>query len=71
MSYQAVLTDDGLKIQDDKDNTVWGPAEDYSWPPNQEMAEAAISDANISEPTKSVMQLIVGNVEVVDERNQS
>lgn len=66
-----VKTDDGLEIKDKDGNVVWGPSENYSWPPNQEMAEAVINDANISEPTKSVLQLLLGNVKIKDETTQS
>jgi len=68
MSYQPVITNDGLEIRDKQGNVVWGPSEDYSWPPNEGMLEAVISDASINEPTKSVLQLLAGNVEIQDER---
>jgi len=71
MSYTAHRTDQGLEIRDKNENVVWGPSENYSWPPDQEMAGAVIADANISEPTKSVLQLLVGNVEIQDEATQS
>jgi hypothetical protein len=69
MSYYPVKTADGLEIRDEEGNVVWGPREDYSWPPNREMAEAVISDANIEGPTKSVLQLLVGNIDIKTEQS--
>lgn len=68
MSYEPVLTDDGLKIRDGNGNVVWGPSESYSWPPNEEMMEAIFNDANISNPNKAVFRLIGGLVDIQDER---
>ena len=69
MTYSAHLTDNGLEIRDKNGAVVWGPSESYSWPPNKEMFEAVIADASISEPTKSVLQLIAGNVDIQDEQS--
>ena len=71
MSYTPVLTDDGLEIRDGDGNVVWGPSEQYSYPPNEEMMEAIFADANISNPNKAVFRLITGLVDVEDEREQS
>ena len=71
MSYNPVLTDDGLEIRDGDGNVVWGPSEQYSYPPNEEMMEAVFEDANISNPNKAVFRLITGLVDVQDEREQS
>ena len=71
MSYNPVLTDDGLEIRDGNGNVVWGPSEQYSYPPNEEMMEAVFEDANISNPNKAVFRLITGLVDVQDEREQS
>ena len=70
MSYEPVLTDDGLEIRDKNGDVIWGPSESYSWPPNEEMMEAVFEDANISNPNKAVLRLITGLVDLQDDRTQ-
>ena len=67
MTYQPVLTDSGLEIRDKSGNVVWGPSEQYSWPPNEEMMDAVFADASISNPTKDVLRLLAGVVDITDE----
>lgn len=67
MSYKAVMTDDGLEIRNSNENVVWGPSEEYSWPPNEEMMEAVFEDANVSNPNKAVFRLISGLVNIKEE----
>jgi hypothetical protein len=71
MTYTPVKTDDGFEIRDENANTIWGPSETHSWPPNAEMMEAVFDDANISQPTKDVFRLLAGLSEIKDERSQS
>ena len=67
MSYQAILTDSGLEIRDENETVIWGPSESYSWPPNEEMLNAVLEDANISDPNKAVFKVMLGLVEIKDE----
>ena len=70
MTYQPVLTDEGLEIRDNTDEVVWGPSEQYAWPPSEEMMEVVFEDANISNPNKAVLRLITGLVDIQDERSE-
>lgn len=68
MSYEPVKTDDGLEIRDDNGDVIWGPSEQYSWPPNREMMAAVFDDASISQPNRDVFRLLVGNADIRDKR---
>lgn len=67
MTYQPVLTDDGLEIRDKNGNAVWGPSETYSWPPSREMMDAVFDDANTSQSNKDVLRLLAGLIDISNE----
>lgn len=68
MTYEPVLTDDGLEIRDKTGEVIWGPSKTYSWPPNEYMMDAVFEDASISQPNKDVFRLLVGLIEITDGR---
>lgn len=68
MSYEPVLTDEGLEIRDASGNVIWGPSKQWSWPPNEEMMAAVFNDASISQPNQAVFRLLGTLPDIQDER---
>lgn len=64
-----VKTDNGLEIRDKNGDVIWGPKENYSWPPNREMMDAVFDEASISQSNKDVFRFLVGLSEIKDERS--
>ena len=67
MTYQPVKTDSGIEIRDSNGDTITTV---NSWPPrDRESVDKILDDANISEPTRGLLRLLFGVVELEDETN--
>ena len=66
--YDVKRTEDGIEIRDgDKLVTVAD-----TWPPrDEETLDQLFNEASISQPTKGVLKVLFGVIEVKDERDQN
>jgi len=64
MSYEAVRTDDGIEIRDGDEVIVVSK----TWPPREpDVLDILFDDANISQPTKGLLNILFGVTDLADE----
>ena len=64
MSYKAYQTENGIEIRDGGDVVITV----NSWPPRDEdKIDALFDDADISDPTRSVLHLLLGVGGLIDD----